>query len=401
MKRRKSHTVTIGKITIGGSAPVSIQSMTNTDTADVSRTVQQIIELVAAGSELVRITVNNEAAARAVPHIKETLLAAGYDTPLIGDFHYNGHLLLTRFPECAEALDKYRINPGNVGSGALHHYNFATMIAVALKYKKPVRIGVNWGSLDKELFTNLMSKNGEKRHPKSDQEVLIDALVESAVSSAAEAEKLGMPANQIVLSVKTSEVQAVIAAYQLLSARTRYALHLGLTEAGMGMKGVIASSAALGILLQQGIGDTIRISLTPTPGEPRTREVEACQLLLQTIGLRQFRPLVTSCPGCGRTGNDLFQKLAKEVNEYIEKRMPEWKQKHTGIESMKVAVMGCVVNGPGESQHADISLSLPGRSEKPQATVFIRGKPFKTLRGTEVCKEFLEILDTFVEKNYS
>lgn len=395
--RRKSQKVQIGKITIGGGAPIAIQSMTNTDTADIKATVQQIIELVEAGSDLVRITVNNEDAARAVPHIKETLLQRGCDTPLIGDFHYNGHILLTKFPECAAALDKYRINPGNVGSGELHEYNFAIMIEVALKCNKPVRIGVNWGSLDRELLTEMMDVNAKNKMPKSDQEVLLDALVESAVNSAVQAEKLGMPQNKIVLSVKTSEVQAVIKAYKMIAYRCDYALHLGLTEAGMGMKGIIASSAALAVLLQQGIGDTIRISLTPAAGEFRTKEVEACQLLLQTMGLRQFRPLVTSCPGCGRAGNDLFQKLAQQVNDFIAAKMPEWKKRYNGIERLKVAVMGCVVNGPGEARHADIALSLPGKSEEPIATVFVKGKLLKTIRGGDIGKEFLEILEEFVK----
>lgn len=399
IQRRKSQKVTIGKLTIGSDSPIAIQSMTNTDTADVKATVRQIIELINAGSELVRITVNNEDAAKAVPKIKETLLTKGYDAPLIGDFHYNGYILLTKFLACAEALDKYRINPGNVGSGKLHEYNFATMVEVALKYKKPVRIGVNWGSLDRELLTKMMEENGALKKPKSDQEVLIDALVESAVSSTQQAEKLGMPSNRIVLSVKTSDVQCVIKAYQMIAEKTDYALHLGLTEAGMGAKGLISSSTALAVLLQQGIGDTIRISLTPETGESRTKEVEACQLLLQSMGLRQFRPLVTSCPGCGRTENDLFQKLAKATNDYILKRMPAWKRKHAGIENLKVAVMGCVVNGPGEARHADISLGLPGKSEEPMATVFIKGKLFKTLRGVDIEKEFLEILEEFVNNS--
>lgn len=388
VQRRKSQKVIIGNIEIGSGTPVAIQSMTNTDTSDVAATVAQAIELIDAGSELVRVTVNNEEAAKAIPNIKEALLKKNYDAPLIGDFHYNGHLLLTKFPECARALDKYRINPGNVGRG------FEIMIECALKNNKPVRIGVNWGSVDRGLLTKMMDENAQQKNPKSDQEVLLETLVQSALESAKHAERLGMAADKIVLSVKTSDVQHVIQAYQMLAERCDYALHLGLTEAGMGMKGLIASSAALGVLLQHGIGDTIRISLTPAPGESRTREVEACQLLLQSIGLRQFRPIVTSCPGCGRTGSDLFQHLTSEVNDYIRQKMPEWKRQHRGVENLKVAVMGCVVNGPGESRHADIALSLPGKSEEPMATVFVKGKLFKTLRGGDLGKEFLKILET-------
>lgn len=409
---RKSQKVTIGKVMIGGGEPIAIQSMTNTDTSDVASTVAQIHELVSAGSELVRITVNNEEAAKAAAHIKDELMKKGCDVPLVGDFHYNGHILLSKFPDCAASLDKYRINPGNVGSG------FETMIECALRNGKPVRIGVNWGSLDRELLTKMMDENAKSKNPtgrasarlshycarraqpKSDHEVLLEALVESALSSAAYAEKLGLGANNIVLSVKTSQVQDVIRAYEMLAEKCDYALHLGLTEAGMGMKGLIASSAALGVLLEQGIGDTIRISLTPEAGESRTREVQACRLLLQTMGFRQFRPLVTSCPGCGRTGNELFQHLAKEVDEYIGKRMPEWRRRHRGIENLKVAVMGCVVNGPGESRHADIALSLPGKSEEPMATVFVKGKLFKTLRGGDIGNQFLEILEDHISKFY-
>lgn len=404
--RRKSQKVLIGKIEIGSGAPVAIQSMTNTDTSDVTATVAQVIELIDAGSELVRVTVNNEEAAKAIPKIKEVLLKKSYDVPLIGDFHYNGHLLLTKFPECARALDKYRMNPGNVGSG------FEMMIECALKNEKPVRIGVNWGSVDRALLTKMMDENAKQKNlelrrdagmknmrPKSDQEVLLETLVQSALESAKQAERLGMSANKIVLSVKTSDVQHVIQAYKMLAERCDYALHLGLTEAGMGIKGLIASSAALGVLLQKGIGDTIRISLTPAPGESRTREVEACQVLLQSMGLRQFRPTVTSCPGCGRTGSDLFQHLTSEVNDYIRQKMPEWKQHHRGIENLKVAVMGCVVNGPGESRHADIALSLPGKSEEPMATVFVRGKLFQTIRGNDIGHQFIQILEKFISTN--
>ena len=400
MQRHKTHQVQVGKVKIGGNAPVAIQSMTNTDTSDVLATVSQIMELVEAGSELVRVTVNNDDAAKAVPRIKEALLSKGVGVPIIGDFHYNGHILLTKFPECAQNLDKYRINPGNVGSGELHEYNFATMIECAVKYKKPVRIGVNWGSLDKELFTKMMDENGKSAVPKSDQEILMEALVASAIDSAQSAEKLGLPADQIILSVKTSDVQSVIQAYKMVAERCSYALHLGLTEAGMGMKGLVSSSAALAVLLQEGIGDTIRVSLTPEAGASRAEEVRACQILLQSMGLRQFRPFVTSCPGCGRTGNDLFQRLAKNVNDYITQKMPQWRLEHPGVENMKIAVMGCVVNGPGESKHADIALSLPGKSEEPMAIVFESGKLKKTLRGENLQQEFLEILENFVRAQY-
>lgn len=385
---RISKRVQIGNIAIGGGNPVAIQAMTDTDTADVATTVEQILELAAAGAEIVRVTVNNEYAAKAVPKIKEKLLAAGCMAPLVGDFHYNGHILLAKFPECAQALDKYRINPGNV--------KIKIMIKRALKYGKPVRIGVNWGSLDRELLTEMMEENGARKAPKSDRSILIDALVASALNSAREAQALGLPADRIVLSVKTSDVSCVIEAYEKLAAECDYALHLGLTEAGAGMRGIVASSAALAVLLKKGIGDTIRVSLTPEPGEPRSREVEACKYLLQSLGFRQFAPEVTSCPGCGRTGSDFFQRVAKEVNDYVAARMPEWKRAHVGIEKMKVAVMGCVVNGPGEARHADIALSLPGKTEEPMASVFVKGKLLKTLRGGNVAAEFLEILEEYV-----
>ena len=374
--------------------------MTNTNTEDIDATVRQVTELVTAGSELVRVTVNNEDAAKAVPFIKTKLLKNGIDVPIIGDFHYNGHILLSKFPACAEALDKYRINPGNVGAGKLHDYNFAVMIETAIKNKKPVRIGVNWGSVDRELLTKLMDENKLRGSPLDDKQVLLETLVQSALSSAHSAERLGLLPDRIILSVKTSNVQDVITAYEMLAERCQYALHLGLTEAGMGMQGLVSSSAALGVLLQSGIGDTIRISLTPEVGTERTKEVSACQLLLQSMGFRQFRPLVTSCPGCGRTGNDLFQKLADEVNGYIAQRMPQWRKHNPGVENMKVAVMGCVVNGPGESRHADIALSLPGRSEEPMAAVFVRGELLKTLRGGNVGEEFLKLLESFVVQQY-
>lgn len=389
-KRRKSLQVQVGSVQVGGGAPVAVQSMTNTDTADISATVAQILELAGAGSEMVRVTVNNEAAAKAVPHIIERLRGAHCGVPIIGDFHYNGHILLKKFPECAKALDKYRINPGNAGEG------FDYLVECALKYEKPVRIGVNWGSLDRVLLTKNMNGNAKRKVPKSDQDVLLETLVESALSSAFRAEKLGLAPNRIILSVKTSQVQDVICAYEMLAARCTYAMHLGLTEAGMGAKGLIASSAALSVLLQKGIGDTIRISITPGVGEPRTQEVSACLMLLQSLGLRQFRPLVTSCPGCGRTGNELFQRLAKEVDEYVERRMPAWRAERCGAENLKIAVMGCVVNGPGEARHADIALSLPGKSEEPLASVFVKGKLVKTLRGEDIGVEFLKILEEHV-----
>jgi len=398
ISRRKTPTIHIGSVSVGSAFPVAIQSMTDTDTADVTATVKQILELADAGAELVRVTVNNEDAARAVPEIKTQIRLQQRDIPLIGDFHYNGHILLSKFPQCAQALDKYRINPGNVGSGALHEKNFRIIVEAAMQYKKPIRIGVNWGSLDQKLFTRMMDDNAKQKKPKSDREVLIEALVESALSSAKMAEKIGLPTDRIILSVKTSEVADVIAAYERLAARCIYPLHLGLTEAGMGMKGIVSSSAALAVLLQKGIGDTIRMSLTPRAGGMRADEVRACQMLLQTMGLRQFRPLVTSCPGCGRTGSSLFQKLSEEVNSYIEERMPEWRLHHPGIENLKIAVMGCTVNGPGEASHADIALSLPGKSEEPIASVFVKGKLMKTLRGQNIKHEFTDMIEHFVSQ---
>ena len=397
-KSRKRLAVAIGKVMVGGGAPVIIQSMTNTDTSDVAATVLQVRELATAGAELVRVTVNDEAAARAVPEIKARLLGAGCDVPIIGDFHYNGHLLLTKFPECARTLDKYRINPGNVGSGKLHDANFATVIGCAIHNNKPVRIGVNWGSLDRELLTKMMDTNARRAKPKMDHDVLVEAVVASALLSAARARELGLGADKIILSVKTSSVPAVIRAYEMLADRCDYALHLGLTEAGSGMQGVVASSAALAVLLHRGIGDTMRISLTPGAGEPRTREVEACQLLLQSLGLRQFRPVVTSCPGCGRAENALFQNLTQRVNAYVAAKMPEWSRKNPHAKNLKIAVMGCVVNGPGEAGHADIALCLPGKSEEPLGMVFVRGKLAKTLRGSRLGEEFLEMVEEFVEQ---
>lgn len=396
-------TTQVGSVLMGGGNPIVIQSMTNTPTENVAATVKQIKELADSGSEIVRITVNTPAAAKAVAKIKNQLKKDGYGhVPIVGDFHFNGHLLLQRFPDCAVALDKYRINPGNVG----HEKYFTEIIQIALANKKPVRIGVNWGSLDQSLLTKLMEKNGMRRNPLSDREVIIEAMVESALNSAKLAEKIGMPTNRIVLSVKMSEVRDMVKAYQVLHERCKklkkmYPLHLGLTEAGSDMQGVISSSAALAILLQQSIGDTIRISLTPSPEGKRGDEVEACKILLQSLGLRSFQPTVTSCPGCGRTSNDLYQRLAKEVNEYIKERMPVWKKKYPGVEKLKVAVMGCVVNGPGEAKHADIAISLPGNAEKPSAMVYQKGKHIKSLKGDQVISDFKAVLDTYVVENYS
>ncbi|MBI2453788.1 flavodoxin-dependent (E)-4-hydroxy-3-methylbut-2-enyl-diphosphate synthase [Candidatus Peregrinibacteria bacterium] len=404
MNKRKSLAVQIGAasaaVTIGGGHPVAIQSMTNTDTADVSATVAQVLELVAAGSELVRVTVNNEAAAKAVPFIKEKLAAVGCRAPLIGDFHFNGHILLSVFPACAQALDKYRINPGNVGQGERRDKNFAMMIECALKYDKSVRIGGNWGSLDQELLTKIMDENALRKAveggPKPDNEVFVEALAESVLSSARRAQELGMPPERMVLSVKTSEVAQTLRAYRSLAEQCDLALHLGLTEAGSGAKGLISSTAALAVLLEEGIGDTIRYSLTPSLGEPRAREAEACKILLQSLGLRQFQPSITSCPGCGRAENTLFQSLTARVNEYVIKKIPDWTRKNPGAKNLKIAVMGCVVNGPGEAGHADIALCLPGRSESPIGMVYIRGKFVKTLRSQRLGEEFLGILDEFI-----
>lgn len=399
--RRISIPIHIGNISIGGNHPIAIQSMTNTDTADVHATVQQITELVAAGSEIVRITVNNDAAALAVPEIKRNLLLQGITAPIIGDFHYNGHLLLAKYPACAQSLDKYRINPGNVGFGDAHDKNFKTMIDLAIRYNKPVRIGVNWGSLDQQVLTTLMNNNAKSPHPKSDKEILIDAMVESALQSAAMAERYGLPKARIVLSTKMSHVQDMVVVYRLLASRGDYVLHLGLTEAGMGIKGVAASAVALGVLLQEGIGDTIRVSLTPRPGAPRTEEVEACIQILQAMGLRSFKPQVSSCPGCGRTTSTLFQEMSQDVDEFLQQKMPEWKkQGYTGVESMTVAVMGCIVNGPGESKHANIGISLPGTGEDPASPVYVDGEQVTILHGPTRMQKFKEIIEQYVEKTY-
>ncbi|MBI2970525.1 MAG: flavodoxin-dependent (E)-4-hydroxy-3-methylbut-2-enyl-diphosphate synthase [Gammaproteobacteria bacterium] len=401
LPRRKSVGVKVGPILIGGGAPVVIQSMTNTDTADADATARQVQQLAAAGSELVRVTVNTEEAAAQVARICEKLEARGCHVPVIGDFHYNGHKLLTGYPECAGALAKYRINPGNVGFGRKKDMQFATMIEKAIEYDKPVRIGVNWGSLDQELLTGMMDDNAKRTDPLDADEVMGEALIVSALSSAKRAEEIGLPRDHIVLSCKVSGVQKLIAVYRELAARCDYALHLGLTEAGMGSKGIVASTAAIGILLQEGIGDTIRISLTPEPGGDRTREVIVAQEILQTMGLRSFTPLVTACPGCGRTTSTFFQELADSIQAYVRTQMPIWREKYDGVEEMTLAVMGCVVNGPGESKHADIGISLPGTGETPSAPVFIDGKKITTLRGDNIAGEFRRIVDEYVEKRFS
>lgn len=399
--RRKTETVHIGSVKMGSNHPVIVQSMTNTPTADIDATVAQIQLLERAGSELVRLTVNDFDAMKAIPEIVHRLRSEGYTAPLVGDFHYNGHVLLSKFPEAAKALDKYRINPGNVGKGEKHDDNFSTFIKVANEHNKPVRIGVNWGSLDQELFTELMDENASSTHPKTFKEVVIDAMTLSARTSAEAAQNLGMSKDRMVLSVKMSEVQDMIAVYQRLAAETDYVLHLGLTEAGGGVKGIAASSAALAVLLQQGIGDTIRISLTPEPGVGRDLEVKNCKYLLQSMGLRYFMPMVTSCPGCGRTNSDKFVHLAKDVTKYIEDNMPEWKNKYHGVEKLAVAVMGCVVNGPGESKYADIGISLPGSSEEPNIPVYQDGKLFKVLKGDDVKEQFIDILEHYIKNRYT
>ncbi|MDA0780781.1 MAG: flavodoxin-dependent (E)-4-hydroxy-3-methylbut-2-enyl-diphosphate synthase [Rickettsiales bacterium] len=398
--RHKTSAVNIGGITVGGNNPVVVQSMTNTDTADIESTTEQIIELANAGSEIIRITVNNDESAKAVPHIKENLLKAGVNVPLVGCFHYNGHYLLETYPECAKALSKYRINPGNVGFGNKHDIQFESMIQTAIKYDKPVRIGVNWGSLDKNISKKLMDENAKLPNPKGSDEVLREALILSAIQSAQKAEKIGLSKNKIVISCKVSKVQDLISVYTELANRCDYALHLGLTEAGIGSKGIVASTAALSVLLQQGIGDTIRISLTPKPSESRTSEVIVAQEILQTMGLRSFTPQVTSCPGCGRTTSSVFQSLADEIQSYLRQSMPFWKEQYTGVENMNVAVMGCIVNGPGESKHADIGISLPGTGEEPSAPVFVNGTKFTTLKGKNIAEEFKQIVTNYVQRQY-
>ena len=400
IERRATIPVRIGPVTVGGGAPVVVQSMTNTDTADVASTVRQVRELADAGSELVRITVNTESAARAVAAIRAMLDAQGCAVPLIGDFHFNGHRLLTDYPECAEALAKYRINPGNVGRGEKKDGQFATMIDIACRYDRPVRIGVNWGSLDSELIVRLMDENAHCAEPKDADEVMREAMVESALASAERAVELGLARDHIVLSCKMSGVQDLIAVYRMLSARCDYALHLGLTEAGMGSKGIVASTAALAVLLQDGIGDTIRISLTPAPGEARTTEVQVAQEILQTLGLRSFTPMVTACPGCGRTTSDYFQHLAQDIQGYLRDQMPTWRSRYPGVETLQVAVMGCVVNGPGESKHADIGISLPGSGERPSAPVYVDGEKVATLKGDDIAGQFKRMVDTYIERHF-
>src|SRR4051812_776159 len=399
--RRASVAVRVGNVTVGGDAPIVVQSMTNTDTADIEGTAKQVAELARAGSELVRITVNTPEAAAAVPRIRERLDMVGCGVPLIGDFHYNGHQLLEREPACAEALAKYRINPGNVGFGRKRDVQFATIIEFALKYSKPVRIGANWGSLDQSMVAALMDENHARAEPWDASRVAREALIRSALDSAARAEELGLARDRIILSCKVSGVQELIAVYSDIAGRCDYALHLGLTEAGMGSKGIVASSAALAVLLQQGIGDTIRISLTPEPDESRTREVIVAQELLQTMGLRAFTPLVTACPGCGRTTSTLFQELAKTVQDHVRAKMPEWRIKYDGVENLTLAVMGCIVNGPGESKHADIGISLPGTGEAPAAPVFIDGAKAMTLRGEKIAQEFVGVIEDYVARKYA
>lgn len=400
--RHQTVPVKVGSVTIGGNSPIVVQSMTNTDTADIQSTAQQCFELWQAGSELVRITVNNKDAAKAVPYIFDKLQQMGWDTPLlIGDFHYIGHQLLNDIPECAERLAKYRINPGNVGFGEKHDRNFATMINIALKYDKPVRIGVNWGSLDQAMVTKLMDQNNQLHTPKPTQLVMQEAMILSALTSAEQAGVLGLAKNKIVLACKVSTVQQLVSLYLELAQRCDYALHLGLTEAGMSSKGIIATATAFGILLQQGIGDTIRASLTPPPGGDRTKEVQVCQEILQSMGLRSFMPMVSACPGCGRTTSTVFQSLARDIQQHIRQQMPTWRKQFPGVESLRLAVMGCVVNGPGESKHADVGISLPGTGEAPAAPVYVDGKKITTLRGDNIASEFLNIVEGYIKDKFA
>jgi (E)-4-hydroxy-3-methylbut-2-enyl-diphosphate synthase len=399
--RRPSVAVRIGPVTVGGGAPIVVQSMTNTDTADVEATALQVRQLAEAGSEIVRITVNTDEAAAAVPHICERLRATGTAVPLVGDFHFNGHKLLANHPACAEALDKYRINPGNVGRGSKRDPQFAAMIETACRHGKPVRIGVNWGSLDQDLLTRMMDENSRAPQPREALEVLREATVVSALDSASRAQQLGLAHDRIIISAKVSGVQDLIAIYRSLAGRCDYPLHLGLTEAGMGSKGIVASTAALSVLLQEGIGDTVRISLTPEPGGDRTREVIVAQEILQTMGLRAFAPMVVACPGCGRTTSSFFQQLAQRIQDHLRRRMPEWRQHHPGVENMTVAVMGCVVNGPGESKHANIGISLPGSGEHPVAPVYEDGRKTVTLKGDHIAEEFQELVERYVERTWA
>lgn len=399
IKRRDTIQVMVGNVPIGGNAPIVVQSMTNTDTADIDETVEQIDHLAAAGSEIVRITVNNDAAAKAVPHIKEKLMNRGVPVPIVGDFHYNGHVLLTKYPDMAESLGKFRINPGNTGTKA-RDKNFTTIVEQAIKYDKPVRIGVNWGSLDQQLLAERMDANNKLDDPKSAKEVMLDTMVESAKRSSALAEEVGLDSNKIIISCKMSGVQDVIEVYTRIAEEVSYPLHVGLTEAGMGMKGMVASATALSVILQRGIGDTIRVSLTPQPGADRALEVQVAQQVLQSLGIRSFIPQVTSCPGCGRTKSTYFQELAEEIQDYIKESMPVWSHVYPGVEEMDVAVMGCVVNGPGESRAANIGISLPGTFEEPKAPVYMDGEHFTTLKGEGIGREFRKILMDYIEKNY-
>lgn len=399
IKRRKSIQVMVGDVPVGGGAPIVVQSMTNTNTSDVEATVAQIKHLHESGSEIVRITVNNDEAAQAVPAIKQQLLEEGITVPIVGDFHYNGHKLLTKYPETAEALSKFRINPGNTGTKTRDE-NFCTIVEQAIKYDKPVRIGVNWGSLDQQLLAKKMDENSNRDNPKTSKQVMLDTMVESARRSAELAERVGLPSNKIIISCKMSHVQDVVHVYERIGEMLDYPLHVGLTEAGMGMKGMVASSAALSILLQQGIGDTIRVSLTPKPGADRAEEVRVCQQILQSLGIRNFIPQVTACPGCGRTNSTYFQELAEEIQQYLREMMPIWRNVYTGVEEMDVAVMGCVVNGPGESRNANIGISLPGTFEQPKAPVYMDGEHYKTLRGDNIGEEFRAILDQYVVDTY-
>src|SRR6201993_370264 len=400
IQRRKSVTCTIGNVRVGSDAPVVVQSMTNTDTADVASTVEQVAALARAGSELVRVTVNNEDAAAGVPHIVEQLDSQGVPVPIIGDFHYNGHILLKKYPACAKALAKYRINPGNVSVGRKDDANFRTMVEVAVENHKPVRIGVNWGSLDQQLLTRMMDENSRSANPKDARDVTMDAMVESALRSAQLAEEFGLPHNYIILSAKVSGVQDLIDVYRMLASKCDYPLHLGLTEAGMGAKGIVGSTAGLSVLLQEGIGDTIRVSLTPAPNGNRAEEVFVGQQILQSMGIRSFTPQVTACPGCGRTTSTFFQEMAEQIQTYLRTNMPAWKDKYHGVEELKVAVMGCVVNGPGESKHANIGISLPGTFEEPKAPVFVDGRLMTTLKGDHIVAEFFDILNQYVDTRY-
>ena len=400
IQRRKSVTAKIGNVRVGGDVPVVVQSMTNTDTADIAGTIQQVAQLARAGSELVRVTVNNDAAAKAVPAIVEGLEKQDVHVPIIGDFHYNGHLLLTRYPECAQALAKYRINPGNVSVGRKNDDNFRAMIEVAVQNNKPVRIGVNWGSLDQQLLTRMMDENSQSAAPKDARDVTMEAMVVSALRSAELAEEFGLPHDYIILSAKVSGVQDLIDVYRSLAGRCDYPLHLGLTEAGMGAKGIVGSAAGLAVLLQEGIGDTIRVSLTPAPNGNRAEEVFVGQQILQSMGIRSFTPQVTACPGCGRTTSTFFQEMAEEIQTYLRTNMPVWKGKYPGIEELKVAVMGCVVNGPGESKHANIGISLPGTFEEPKAPVFVDGRLMTTLKGDRIVAEFFAILNEYIDARY-